>query len=82
MVTDKINDMKMKLGSQVTLRKTGTAKVDSEISVKSVNSAERKRVEQVMDMRQGDGRLPGTDGKLTDETMMSPFLMAELRSAS
>ena len=32
-VIDKINDMKMKLGSKVTLRKT---KVDSEISLKAV----------------------------------------------
>ena len=51
---DKINDMKMKFGSKVTLSKTGKAKVDSEISVKAVNSAKRKRVEEVMDMGQGD----------------------------
>ena len=29
MVIDEINDMKMKLGSNVTLRKTGKTKVDS-----------------------------------------------------
>ena len=61
MVIDKINRMKMKLGSKVTLRKTGKAKVDSEISVKAVNSAKRKRAEEVMDMGQGDDRFPGTD---------------------
>ena len=31
MVIDRINEMKMKLGSKVTLRKTGKAKVDSEL---------------------------------------------------
>ena len=31
MVVDEINDMKMKLGSKVTLRKAGKTKVDSEI---------------------------------------------------
>ena len=82
MVIDKINDMKMKLGSKVTLRKTGRAKVDSEISVKAVNSAKRKRVEEVMDMGQGDDRLPGTDWKLTDVTMVPPILIAGLRSAN
>ena len=45
MVVDRINEMKMKLGSKVTLKKTGKTKVDSEISVKAVNSAKRKRVE-------------------------------------
>ena len=61
MVIDKINDMKTKLGSKVSLRKTGKAKVDSEISIKAVNSAKRKRVEEAMDTGQGDDRLPGTD---------------------
>ena len=37
MVIDKINDMKKKLGSKVTLRKAGK-NVDSEISIKAVNS--------------------------------------------
>ena len=50
MVIDKINEMKMKLGSKVILRKTGKANVDSEISIKAVNSAKRKRVEEAMDM--------------------------------
>ena len=66
----------------MTLRKTGKAKVDSEISVKAVNSAKRKRVEEVTDMEQGDDQLPGTDRKLTDVTMVPPNLMAGLRSAS
>ena len=61
MVIDKISRMKIKLGSKVTLGKTGKWKVDSEISVKAVNSAKRKRVEEVMDMGQGDDRFPGTD---------------------
>ena len=82
MVIEKFNDMKMKLGSRVKLRKTGKANVDSEISVKAVNSAKRKCVEEVMDMCQGDDRLPGTDRKLTDVTMVPPILMAGLRSAS
>ena len=82
MVIDKINDMKMKLGSKVTLRKTGKAKVDSDISVKAVTLAKRKYVEEVMDILHGNDRLPGTDRKLTDVTMVPPILMAGLRSAS
>ena len=81
-VIDKIYDMKMKLGSKVTLRKAGKAKVDSDISVKAVNSAKQKRVEEVMDTEQFDNRLPGSDSKLTDVTMVPPILMAGLRSAS
>ena len=82
MVIDKINDIKMKLGSKLTLRKAGKTKVVSENSVKAVNSAKRKRVEEVTDMGQGDDRLPGTDRKLTDLTMVPPILIAGLSSAS
>ena len=73
MVIEKFNDMKMKLGSRVKLGKTGKANVDS---VKAANSAKRKRVKEVMDMCQGDNRLPGTDRKLTDVTMVPPILTA------
>ena len=55
MVIDKINDMKMKLGSKVTLRKTGKTKVDIEPPTIVVSSAKEKRVEDVMDIGQGDG---------------------------
>ena len=79
-VTDKINEMKMKLGSKVILRKAGKTKVDSEISIKSVNSAKRKRVEEAMDLGQGDDRLPGTDRMLTDVAMVPPTLMAGIKS--
>ena len=82
MVIDKINDTKMKLGSKVTLRKAGKTKMDSETSTKAVNSAKRKRVEEAVDMGQGDDRLPGTDRILTDVAMVTPILMAGLRSAS
>ena len=74
--------MKMKLGCKVTLRKTGKAKVDSDISVKAVTLAKRKYVEEVMDILHGDDRLPGSNRKLTDVTMVPPILMAVLRSAS
>ena len=50
LVIDKINEMKMKLDSKVKLRKAGKTKVNSEISVKAVNSAKRKRVEEAMDL--------------------------------
>ena len=63
-------------------RKTGKAKVDSEISVKAVNSAKRKCVEEVMNMGQGDDQFPGTDRKLTDLTMVPLILMDGLRSAT
>ena len=66
MVINRINEPKMKLGSKVTLKKTGKTKVDSEISMKAVNSAKRKRVEEAMDLGQGDDRFPGTDRMLTD----------------
>ena len=82
MEIDKINDMKMKLGSKVTLRKAGKTKVDSKISIKAVNSAKRKRAEEAMDMGQGDDQLPGTDRMLTDVAMVPPILKAGLKSAS
>ena len=50
LVIDKINEMKMKLGSKVTLKTAGKTKVDSEISMKAGNSAKRKRVEEAMDL--------------------------------
>ena len=82
MVIDRIKEMKMKLGSKVTLRKTGKTKVDSEISMKAVNSAKRNRVEEAMGLGQGDDRLPGSDRTLTDITMVPPILMTGLKSAS
>ena len=82
MVIDKINDMKMKLGSKVTLRKAGKTKMGSKISIKTVNSAKRKRVEEAMDMEQGDDRLPGIHRMLTDVAMVPPKFMAGLKSAS
>ena len=66
MVINRINEVKMKLGSKVTLRKAAKTKVDSEISMKAVNSAKRKRVGEAMDMGHGDDRLPGTNRMLTD----------------
>ena len=54
LVIDKINEMKMKLGSTVIPRRAGKTKVDSEISIKSANSVKRKRVGEVMDLGQGD----------------------------
>ena len=80
LVIDKINEMKMKLGSRVMPRRVGKTKVDSEISMKAVNSAKRKRVEEVMDLGQGDYRLPGTDKMLTDIAMVPPFLKAGIKS--
>ena len=66
----------------MTLRKAGKTNVDSEISMKAVNSAKRKRVEEAMDLGQGDDRLPGTDRMLTDVAMVPPILMAGTKSAS
>ena len=82
MVIDRIDEVKMKLGSKVTLRKAVKTKVDSEISIRAVNSAKIKRVEEAMHMGQGDDRLPGTDRMLTDVAMVPPILMAGLNSAS
>ena len=75
LVIDKINAMKMKLGSRLMPRRVGKTKVDSEISMKAVNSAKRKRVEEVMDFGQGDYQLPGTDKRLTDIAMVPPILI-------
>ena len=72
----------MKLGSKVALRKARKIKVDSKISIKAVNSAKSKRVEETMDMGQGDDRLPGTDRMLTDIAMVQLILMAGIKSAS
>ena len=80
LVIDKINETKMKLGSKLTLRKAGKTKVDSEISMKAVNSLKRKRVEEAMDLGQGEDRLPGTDRIFIDEAMVPPILMAGIKS--
>ena len=63
----------MKLGSKVIPRRAGKTKVDSEISIRAVNLAKRKRVEEVMDLGQGDYQLPGTDRMLTDVAMVPHF---------
>ena len=72
LVIDKINAMKMKLSSRVMPRRVGKTKVDSEISMKAVNSAKRKRVKEVMDLGQGDYQLPGTAKMLTDIARVPP----------
>ena len=54
--------------------------MDSEISIKAVNSAKRKRVVEAMGLTQGDDRLPGTDRMLTDLAMVPPILMAGKKS--
>ena len=82
MVIHRINEMKMKLGSKMTLRKAGKTKMDSEILIKTVNLPKRKRVEEAMDMGLSDDRLPGTDRMLTDLAMVPPILMAGLKSTS
>ena len=43
MVIDRINEMKMELGSKVTLRKAGKTKLDFEISMKVVNLSKTRR---------------------------------------
>ena len=72
--------MKIKLGSKVMPRRVGKMKVDSEISIKAVNSAKRKRVEEAMDLGQGDYQLPGTNRMLTDVAMVPPILMGGIKS--
>ena len=80
LVNDKINEMKMKLGSKVMPRRVGKTKVDSEISMKAVSSAKRKRVDEAMDLGQGDYQLPGTNRMFTDVAMVPPILMAGIKS--
>ena len=80
LLIDNINEMKIKLQSKVVLRKAGNTKVDSEISIKAVNSAKRKRVDEAMDLGQGDDRLPGSDRMLTDVAMVPPILIAGIKS--
>ena len=82
MVIDRIKEMKIKLGSKVTLRKAGKTKVDSEISIKAVISANRKCVEEAMDMGRCADRLPGTERMVTDVSMVPLILMAGFKSAS
>ena len=82
MVIYKISYVKIKLDSKVTLTKTAKAKVDSEPPIKTANSAKRKRFEDVIDIGQGDDRLPGLSKMMTDVAMMPPILMTGLRSAS
>ena len=80
LVIDKINEMKMKLRSKGMPRREGKTKVESEISMKAVISAKRKRVEEAMDFGQGDYQLSGTDRMLTDVAMVPPILMAGIKS--
>ena len=47
---------------------------------KSCQFSETKRVEETMDLGQGDYQLPGTDRMLTDVAMVPPILMAEIKS--
>ena len=54
--------------------------MDSKTSIKAVNSVKRKRVGEVMDLGQGDDRLPGRDRMLTDVAMVPPILMAGIKS--
>ena len=61
MMIHNFNEMKMKLGSKVTLRKAGKTKVVSEVSKKLSIQPKIKRVEGAMDMGQGDDGLPGAD---------------------
>ena len=78
MVFEKISNMKLKLGSKVALRKTGKAKVDSESSTKTANSAKRKRVEDAVDMGQGNDRLSGTSKMMTNVALVPLILTAGL----
>ena len=80
LVIDKTNEMKIKLGSKVTLRKAEKTKVDFKISMKAVNSAKRERVEEAMDLGQSDDRLSGTDRILTDVAMVPTILMGGIKS--
>ena len=80
LVINKIDEMKMKLGSKMMPRRVGKTKVDSEISMKAVNSAKRIRVEEAMDLRQVDYQLPGTNRMLIDAAMVPPILMAGINS--
>ena len=80
MAIDRINEMKMKLGSKVTLEKAGKTEVDAEISIKAVNSAKKNALRKPWTW--DDDRLPETDRMLTDVAMMSPILMAGLKPAS
>ena len=48
--------------------------------MKAVNSAKRKRVDEAMDLGQGDYQLPGTDRMLTNVAMVPPILMAGIKS--
>ena len=75
LVIAKINEMKMKLGRKVVLRKSGNTKVDSEISIKAVNSAKRKHVEQTM--HKAYWTLPSSEMQAeTIEQMVSPLWKA------
>ena len=81
MVIDRIKEMKMKLAAS-DIEEIWKTKLDSEISIKAINSAKRKRFEEALDLGKGDDRLPGTDRMLTDVAMVPPILMVGIKSAS
>ena len=82
MMIKKINDMKIKLGSSLLMRKSGKRKIDPEPPAKTAHSAKRKQQKDAFDMGRGDDRLPETSKVMTDVAMVSLFLMAGWRSAS
>ena len=61
-------------------RRAEKTKVDSEILINAVNLAKRKRVDEAMDLGQGDDRLPGTDRMLIDVAIVPTILMAGIKS--
>ena len=82
LVIEKNNELKMKLGSKIVLRKSGKTKVDSEPPAKTARSAKWKRIEGTVDMGQGDDRLHDTSKMMTEFAMVPTILMAGLRTTS
>ena len=81
LVIDKINEMKMKFGQQGDIEEGGKDKGGFRNLDESCQLSEKKRVDEAMDLEQGNDRLPGIDRMLTDVAMVAPILMAGIKSA-
>ena len=82
LVVKKINNLKLKMGSTVMLRKTVQREMSSEPPAKAANTAKGKQREDAVDMGQDDHRLQATSEIMVNKTMIPPILMAELRSTA
>ena len=81
MVIERIHEIKFKLGSKVMGRIAGKVNVNPESPARTANLVKMRRMENVDDLGQSDDGSQGIS-KGTDLSVVSPILLAGLKSAS